>query len=130
MWSAGKNQRGMGFRLGNYESDCLTNLRFADDVLLLSASLVQLQKMMCDFKQRTESAGLKTHRDKTKILNNQTTNKRKEEKINNSKFEILSACESAKYLGQTITFQQHREQQRSKIVSERLGHHSIDTNKS
>ena len=28
----------------DYESDCLTNLRFADDVLLFSTSLSQLQK--------------------------------------------------------------------------------------
>ena len=84
----------MGMRLGDYESDCLTNLRFADDVLLFSTSLVQLQKM-CDFKQSTESVGLKIHLDKTKILSNQSTNKRKEVEINNIKVEILSACESA-----------------------------------
>ena len=99
-------QKSMGFRLGDYESDCLTNLRFADDVFLFSTSLVQLQKMMCDFKQSTESIGFKIHPDKTKILSNQSTNKRKEVEINN-KVKTLSACESAKYLGQIITFQQH-----------------------
>ena len=35
----------MGVRLGDHESDCLTNLRFADEVLLFSTSLVQLQKI-------------------------------------------------------------------------------------
>ena len=49
---------------------------------------------------------MKIHSDKTKILSNQSTNKRKEVEINNIKVEILSACESAKYLGQIITFQQ------------------------
>ena len=49
-----QKSKGMGIRLGDYESDCLTNLRFTGDVLLFSTSLVQLQKMMCDFKQSTE----------------------------------------------------------------------------
>ena len=103
MWNAGKNQKGMGVRLGEYESDCLTNLRFADDVLLFSTSLVQLQKMMCDFEQSTESVG------KTKNLSNQSTNKRKKVEINNIEVEILSSCESAKYLGQKIHFSNRKE---------------------
>ena len=82
----------MGIRLGDYESDCLTNLRFSDDVLLFSTSLVQLQKLMCDFKQSTESVGLKTHPDKWKFLST-SANKRKEVEINNIKVEILSAGE-------------------------------------
>ena len=69
--------KGMGMCFGDSESDCLTNLRFADDVLLFSTSLEQLQKMMCDFMQSTERVGSKTHPDKTKILMNQSTNKRK-----------------------------------------------------
>ena len=93
--------KGMGICLGDSESDCFTNLRFADDVLLFSTSQVQLQKMMCDFKQSTERVGLKIHPDKTKILSNQSSNRRKEVAINNMSVEILPACESAKYLGQT-----------------------------
>ena len=61
---------------------------------------------MCDCKKSTENVGLKTHPDKTKILSSQSTNKRKEVEINNIKVEILLAWERAKYLGQTITFQQ------------------------
>ena len=49
-----QKSKGMGIRLDDHESDCLTNLRFADDVLLFSTSLVQLQTMLCDFKQSTE----------------------------------------------------------------------------
>ena len=62
--------------------------------------------MMCDFKQSTERVELKIHPDKTKFLSNQSSNRRKEVEINNIKVEILPACERAKYLGQTITFQQ------------------------
>ena len=59
----------MEIRLGDYESDCLTNLRFADHVLLFSISLVQLEKMMCDLKQSTESVALNIHADKPKNSN-------------------------------------------------------------
>ena len=64
--------------MGDAESDCLTCLRFADDVLLFSTSLEQLQRMMCDFKRSTEKVGLKIHPEKTKILSNQNSNKRRE----------------------------------------------------
>ena len=44
MWERRQKSKSMGLRLGDHESDCLTNLRFADDVLLFSTSLVQLKK--------------------------------------------------------------------------------------
>ena len=92
--------------MGDNESDCLTNLRFADHVLLFATSLEQLQKMMCEFKQSTEKVGRKIHPGKTKILSNQSSNKRREVPIDNIKVEILTKEESSKYLRQTITFQQ------------------------
>ena len=51
---------------------------------------------------------IENHPDKTKIPSNQSSNRRKEMEINNIKFEMLSACDSAKYLGQTVKFQ-HQE---------------------
>ena len=108
-------KKGMGICLGDSETDCLTNLRFADDVLLFSTSLEQLPRMMCDFKRSTERMGLKIHPEKMKILGNQKSN-RKEETINNIKVEVLPVSECAKYLGQTITFQQQETKEiRSRI---------------
>ena len=63
-------EKGMGIRLGVLQSDCLSHLRFAGDVLLFSASLEQLRNMMCDFKKSAEHVGLKIHPEKT-ILSNQ-----------------------------------------------------------
>ena len=60
-----------GIRLSDKKEDCLTNLRFADDVLLFSTSLEKLQKMLCEFKASTEAVGLGIHPDKTKMLSNQ-----------------------------------------------------------
>ena len=50
-------KKGMGIRLGDAESDCLTNERLADDVLLFSTSLEQLQNMLCDSKRSIEKLG-------------------------------------------------------------------------
>ena len=86
-------EKGMGICLGDLQAGCLSSLRIADDVLLFSTSLEQFRSMMCDFKKSTESVGLRIHPDKTKFLR-----------------------ERAKYLGQTITFeQQERTEIRSRV---------------
>ena len=59
--------------MSDQERDCLTNLRFADDVMLFATSKEQLRNMMYEFKKATEKVGLTIHPDKTKILSNQST---------------------------------------------------------
>ena len=78
-----------GIRLSDKADDCLTNLRFADDVLLFSTSLKKLRDMLCDFKTSTEEVGLGIHPDKTKILSNQDKVKEKEITVDNIQIEIL-----------------------------------------
>ena len=87
-----------GIRLSDKTEDCLTNLRFADDVLLFSTSLGKLRDMLCDFKASTEAVGLEIHPDKTKILSNQDNVKAKEITVDNIQIEILRKGESARYL--------------------------------
>ena len=62
----------MGIYLSDHDHDCLTNLRFAGDVLLFATFKEQLRKMLCEFKKSTEKAGLRIHPDKTKNLSNQS----------------------------------------------------------
>ena len=92
-------------RLSDATEDCLTNLRFADDVLLFSTSLDKLREMLCEFKISTEAVGLGIHPDKTKILSNQEKMKTNEIEVDNIKIEILEKKASARYLGQKITFE-------------------------
>ena len=73
----GKRKKGMGIYLNDNDKDCLTNLRFADDVLLFASSEEQLQKMSCEFKKSTEQVGLRTHPEKTPILSNQSSDTKK-----------------------------------------------------
>ena len=57
-----QKKKGMGICLGDGDHDCLTNLRFADDVLLFASTQEELQKMLCDFKHCTEKVGHRTSR--------------------------------------------------------------------
>ena len=61
--------------------------------------------MLCDLKTSTKAVGLGIHPDKTKILSNQDKVKGKEITIDNIKIEILEKGDSARYLGQKITFE-------------------------
>ena len=67
-----QKKKGMGIYLSDHDRDCLTNLRFADDVMLFATSKEQIRKMICEFKKATEKVGLRIHPDKTKILSNQS----------------------------------------------------------
>ena len=80
----------MGIYLSDNEHDCLTNLRFADDGLLLASSKEQIRKMLCEFKKST-------------VLSNQSTiNSTQKKEREDMKTEILTN-ESVKCLGQKIS---------------------------
>ena len=49
-------------------SDPLTNLRFADDVLLVAQSSSDIRKMMSDFRHAAEKYGLTLHPGKIKVM--------------------------------------------------------------
>ena len=102
-------KKGMGIYLSDQERDCLTNLRFADDVMLFATSKGQIRNMMCEFKDATEKVGLRIHPDKTKILSNESnmnSDTKRNIKIGDMSIEILTKNESVKYLGQRISFYQ------------------------
>ena len=99
----------MGIYLSDQERDCLTNMRFADDVMLFATSKGQIQNMMCEFKEATEKVGLTIHPNKTKILSNESSmnsDTKRYMKIGDMDIEILAKSESVKYLGQRISFYQ------------------------
>ena len=63
----------MGIYLSDHDHDCLTNLRFADDVLLFETSKEQLQKCCAISRKCTEKVGLRIHPEKKKILSKQSS---------------------------------------------------------
>ena len=58
-----QKKKGMGIYLSDHDRDCLTNLRFADDMLLFATSTEQLRKMLCEFKKSTQKVGLRTQKN-------------------------------------------------------------------
>ena len=101
-------------RLSDKKEDCLTNLRFADDLLLFSTSLEKLKDMLCDFKRSTEAVGLGIHPDKTNILSNQAIGKRKEVMIDNIKIEILKKKATVRVTLDKKSRSRNKKQQKSK----------------
>ena len=95
--------------LSDHDHDCLTNLRFADDVLSFATSKDQLQKMLYEFKENTEKSGSQdppktdesSQQPKQPLLGNEKRNANRRYAI-----EILTRSESVRYLDQLITFQQ------------------------
>ena len=69
-----------------------------------------------EFEISTEAVGLGIHLDKTKILSNQDKVKAKEITVIDIKIEVLAKGDSARYLGQKITF----EEQETEEIKNRL----------
>ena len=65
-------QKRYGIQLGVGDSHRVTNLRFADDVLLVARSKGHLVNMLADVQQAAIKCGLELHPDKTKILTTST----------------------------------------------------------
>jgi hypothetical protein len=103
-WSTKK----VGIQIGATCDCCLTNLRFADDVLLFAHTLPQLQNMLSIFATTAASCGLLLHPDKTKILANAVHGRgrprRKHASVNDMEIEIIPFASSLKYLGRLVGF--------------------------
>ena len=107
-WFYRRHWKTTGIYLSDNDHDCLTNLRFADDVLLCASSKEQLQKMLCEFKRSTEKVGLRIHPDENSQQPKQPKlgHKKREIEVDGIKVEKLTRGESVRYLGHRITFLQ------------------------
>ena len=124
-----QKKNGMGICVGDSESDCLTDLCFADDALLFSTSQVQLQTMMCDFKQSTERVGLKIHRTRRKFSATKVQTEEKKWRSTTLKLRHYLRARARNILDKQLRFS-IRKLQRSKIESEPPGLRTAGTNKS
>jgi len=97
-----------GLQLHSTDGTRLTNLRFADDVLLVARSQRQLSIMLTDVCNSSGKYGLEIHPDKTKVLTNTTkkTGRGRDSHldINGLEISILPLDKSLKYLGRQLTF--------------------------
>jgi len=88
----------------NINGEKLSNLRFADDVGLLSHSLIELQDMINELQEESEKIGLKANMEKTKIIINSYATKGSI-KIRGEELQIV---DEIVYLGQQITMKSSR----------------------
>ena len=93
-----------GISVGYGEEGQLTNLRFADDIMLLGRSLSQVKEMLADLVREAGKVGLEIHPDKTKIMNNGIGIHQNvcEVEVAGRTIEILPRDQSAMYLGRLL----------------------------
>ena len=108
-----------GIQLQPHGGERLTNLRFADDILLTSTSLPSLTNMIADLNDEASKIGLQLHPDKTKILHNHHNQPRRiptRGVANGLTIQILSVQEHTKYLGRKLSFSDpHRTEVENRI---------------
>eukprot|EP00973_Karenia_brevis_P093879 12419592-Karenia_brevis.AAC.1 len=94
--------KGWGIPLGTGRHSLLTNLRFADDVLLTASSKHQVTSMLNDLRDAAARVGLELHTGKTKILTNSIDFKGGRVELSGGHVEILSGTAHTEYLGRRL----------------------------
>ena len=97
-----------GIQLAHAANTRLTNLRFADDVLLIGRTKAAITLMLTDVYDLALDYGLELHPDKTYILYNDSkgTNRTSRAPVNirGHTVQVLPFDSSTKYLGRLFTF--------------------------
>ena len=86
------------------DEDYLTNLRYADDILLVARSLPQVKKMLGDVEREAAKVGLKLHPGKTKIMHSGTGygSSVMETRCGTMNIEVLDRDSHSAYLGRAV----------------------------
>ena len=108
---------GEGWFLGE-NAGHLTNIRFADDILLFAKSLEDLMQMLTLLREELLRVGLEMHPDKSKIMTNEMMNTYKLIDIGDMFIEVLDADKQHKYLGRMISL--HAEKRTKSELHHRL----------
>ena len=99
-------KKGYGIQVGVGGEDRLTNLRFADDILLIATSTAMIRDMVAELQKVAAGVGLQLHMGKTKILTNEFGRKslcRDCCDVNGEGIEILAAGDPTMYLGRSLS---------------------------
>jgi len=84
----------------------LTDLRFADDVILVAQSKADVAKMLHHLHVCSAKFGLKINRSKTKVLTwNFESSGCREISLAGDRVAVLDQCDSEKYLGRKLAFE-------------------------
>ena len=111
MWRCKRGwlEKGFGVCIDG-DTQRLTNLRFADDIVLAALSFDDLTEMIGDLANHAAQFGLAIHPEKTKILGNVPDKKRTGKSgteavtVGDLRIQVLGYGEYAKYLGRRFSF--------------------------
>ena len=97
--------KNFGLQLAATSISMMTNLRFADDILLVGRTLPQIRKMIADVSDEAAKVGLMLHPDKTKILHTNIGHgsRVKATNVKGMAIEVLPPGTSAMYLGKALS---------------------------
>lgn len=84
----------------NINGNNLNNLRFADDIVLISNDAEELQQMVSELQEECAKVGLEANEDKTKVMTNSTPSPIK---LQNATLEYVKKYV---YLGQLLSFEE------------------------
>ena len=104
-------ERKYGMKLQPESDNQLTNLRFADDIVLIGRTLPQIKQMLADMVEECAKVGLSLHPEKTKILHNDMGYGRhvKVAKVADMSIEVLGAAGTTMYLGRLLSLTETHE---------------------
>ena len=85
----------------------LTNLRFADDVVLIATSRSDIGKMIADLGREASKFGLKMHAGKTKVLATDPDSRQTPISCAGNDVHVLQTGESEKYLGRKLSVDEY-----------------------
>jgi hypothetical protein len=91
------------------ETDPLSNLRFADDVILLASSPSDIGKMINDLSKEAAKFGLKIHMGKTVALSNRSCNRPASVKCGSVEVKVAGLADTEKYLGHKVSISDFHE---------------------
>ena len=94
-----------GLQLGIGADSIMTNLRFADDILLVGRSLHQIKQMLADVREEGAKVGLELHPGKTKIQHNNVGygSQVRHARIGDMDIEVLDPTDTTMYLGRALS---------------------------
>ena len=100
------SEKKYGVQLGHVNSAIVTNLRFADDILLVGRSLPQIKRMLADVIDEGKKIGLELHPQKTKIQHNGIGygSAVASVTVQGMIIEVLEPSRSTMYLGRAMSF--------------------------
>ena len=103
----------------------LSNLCFADDVVLIAISAKQVQAMLQDLQEAATKRGLKIHSGKTKVLTNAAavtaTRVPSSITVHGESYAVLGYNVSTKYLGRKVRYDDPHEAEFSNRVAAAWG---------